>query len=223
VNAGGAGRRAVTRVFRDRYGRDDLFADVRFHGMTDRAIVRGGLVRAGLGCDEPTIDALCADYLVALADEMPRSTGFRVFPGVADVLAALAGRDGVAIGLGTGNLRRGAELKLERAGLAHHFTFGGFGCDDEDRATIVRIGAERGAALLGARRDACRLVVIGDTPRDVEAARAIGAESLTVGTGGTPLAELEAAGATWTRLDLAADGVVQLLTDAGCPRSTFRR
>jgi phosphoglycolate phosphatase-like HAD superfamily hydrolase len=211
VHAGGAGRRAITRVFAERYRRAALFDDVKFHGMTDRAIVRGGLARAGLACDEPTIDALCASYLEALADEMPRSTGFRVFPGGPEVLDALAGRDGIAIGLGTGNLRRGAELKLERARLAHHFTFGGFGCDHEDRATIVRIGAERGAARLGTSLDACRVVVIGDTPRDVEAARAIGAESLAVGTGGIPLDELRAARATWAVADLAAPGVVDLL------------
>lgn len=212
MHAGGAGRRAVTRVFQDRYGRDDLFADVRFHGMTDRAIVRGGLARAGVDSDEPTIDALCADYLLALAEEMPRADGFRVFPGVADVLGALAPRGGVAVGLGTGNLQRGAELKLERARLSHHFTFGGFGSDHEDRPTIVRIGAERGAARLGVPLATCRVVVIGDTPLDVEAARAIGAESLTVGTGGISLSDLRVAGATWAMPDLAAAGVVDLLT-----------
>src|SRR6185436_15306118 len=125
-----------------------------------------------------------------------------------------AGRDGIAIGLGTGNLRRGAELKLERAGLAQHFTFGGFGCDHEDRPAIVRIGAERGAALLGTTLDACRVVVIGDTPRDVEAARAIGADSLAVATGGIPPDELSAAGATWALPDLAQPGVVNVLSGA---------
>jgi phosphoglycolate phosphatase-like HAD superfamily hydrolase len=211
VLAGGAGRRAITRVFAERYGMPSLFDDVRFHGMTDRGIIRAALARAALACDEATIDAICASYLEALADEMPRSQGFRVLAGAPEVLDALAGRAGIAVGLGTGNLRQGAELKLERARLAHHFTFGGFGCDHEDRATIVRIGAERGAARLGTRLDACRVVVIGDTPRDVGAARAIGAASLTVATGGIPPADLRAAGATWVLPDLAATGVVDIL------------
>jgi phosphoglycolate phosphatase-like HAD superfamily hydrolase len=214
LHAGGAGRRAIVRTFEARCGRRDLFDDVRFHGMTDRGIVRDALARAGLECDEPTIDAICAEYLAVLAEEMPQSTAFRVFPGVPPLLDALAQRAGVAVGVGTGNLREGARLKLARAALAHHFTFGGFGCDHEDRAAIVRIGAERGARTLGAPLDACRVVVIGDTPRDVAAARAIGAQSLTVETGGIPMAELAAAGATWTRPDLAGDGVLDLLLGA---------
>jgi len=89
---------------------------VRFHGMTDRAIIRGGLERLGLAADEATIDAICATYLAALAEEMPRSEGFRLCPGVREVLERLADRDAIAVGLGTGNLREGARIKLEHAG-----------------------------------------------------------------------------------------------------------
>jgi phosphoglycolate phosphatase len=207
LHGGGAGRRAIARVFVERHGRAALFDDVRFHGMTDRAIVRGGLVRAGLACDEAAIDAVCAAYLVALADEVPRAAAFRVYPGVAALLEALAGRRDVAVGLGTGNLREGARIKLAHARLHHHFAFGGFGCDAEDRAELVWIGAARGAAHLGVPVDECRIVVIGDTPRDVAAARAIGAEAVTVETGGCAAAELRAAGATVVFPDLAAPGV----------------
>jgi phosphoglycolate phosphatase-like HAD superfamily hydrolase len=211
LHAGGAGRRAVARVFGDRFARTGLFDDVRFHGMTDRAIVRGGLERAGHAADDATIDAICAAYLAALADEVPRSAGFRVYPGVRALLERLAGRDGVAVGLGTGNLREGARIKLEHAGIERHFAFGGFGCDHEDRAELVRIGAERGARRLGEPLAACRLVVIGDTPKDVAAARAIGADSLVVETGGIAAAELAAAGATWVFGDLTAGGVLDLV------------
>jgi phosphoglycolate phosphatase-like HAD superfamily hydrolase len=117
----------------------------------------------------------------------------------------------VAVGLGTGNLREGARIKLERAALAHHFTFGGFGCDHEHRPTIVRIGAERGAARLGRPLEACRVVVVGDTPRDVEAARAIGADSVTVETSGIAAAVLRAAGATHVFPDLSRAGVLEAL------------
>jgi phosphoglycolate phosphatase-like HAD superfamily hydrolase len=179
--------------------------------MTDRAIIRGGLDRVGLASDDATIDAICATYLAALAEEMPRSEGFRVYPGVVALLDALHGRDGVAVGLGTGNLREGARIKLERAGLDHHFGFGGYGCDHERRDAIVRIAAERGAAQLGRPREACRVVVIGDTPRDVEAAVAIGAETVAVETGGVAASELRAAGATHAFADLSADGVLAAL------------
>jgi phosphoglycolate phosphatase-like HAD superfamily hydrolase len=212
LHAGGAGRRAVARVFGEHFARREVFDDVRFHGMTDRAIVRGGLARAGLAVDEAAIDAVCAAYLAALADEVPRSAGFRIMPGAAGLLDALAGRAGLAVGLGTGNLREGARIKLEHARLSHHIAFGGFGCDAEDRAALLRIGAERGARHLGAELGDCRIVVIGDTPKDVAAAQAIGAESLTVETSGFAAAELRAAGATWAFPDLAAEGVLAALT-----------
>jgi len=211
LHAGGAGRRAIARVFGDRFRRGETFDDVRFHGMTDRAIIRGGLERVGLPADEATIDGICAAYLAALAAEMPRSEGFRVLPGVRELLVALDARDGVAVGLGTGNLREGARIKLRHAAIDHHFAFGGYGCDDEDRATIIRLAAERGTMHLGARPGECRVVVIGDTLRDVAAARAIGAEALTVETGGATAAELLAGGATWAFADLTDAAVLPAL------------
>jgi phosphoglycolate phosphatase-like HAD superfamily hydrolase len=208
IHAGGAGRRAISRVFAERYGHPRLFDEVRFHGMTDRAIVRGALGRAGLDCDEPTIDDICAAYLVALADEVPRSTGFKIHPGVAELLEQLGRHDHVVIGLGTGNLREGARIKLEHARLMHHFAFGGYGCDDEDRPSLIGLGAERGASRLGAPLADCRVVVIGDTPRDVAAAQAVGANVVTVETGGFSSADLLAAGAQRSFVTLADDGVI---------------
>jgi phosphoglycolate phosphatase-like HAD superfamily hydrolase len=208
IYAGGAGRRAITRVFAERYGQPRLFDEVRFHGMTDRAIVRGALGRAGLSCDEATIDELCAAYVVALADEVPRSTGFRIHPGVPELLAQLGGHPGVAIGLGTGNLREGARIKLEHARLMHHFAFGGYGCDDENRSSLIRRGAERGAEQLGVPLGDCRIVVIGDTPRDIEAAHAVGADAVVVETGGFEAADLRASGAQHAFRTLAEEGVL---------------
>jgi len=213
LSAGGAGRRAVVRIFGDQFARPEVFDDVRFHGMTDRAIIRAGLERLHLPADEGAIDALCAVYLTALAAEIPRSEGFRVLPGVAALLEALAGRPQLAVGLGTGNLREGARIKLEHARLSHHFAFGGFGCDAEDRAALLRVGVARGARHLGVAADTSRLVVIGDTPKDIAAARAIGAASLAVATSGFTTAELMAAGATWAFADLAAAGVREALVD----------
>ena len=181
--------------------------------MTDRAIIRGGLERVGLTSDATAIDAICATYLAALAEEMPHSEGFRVYPGVHAVLDALAGREAVAVGLGTGNLREGARIKLEHARLYHHFAFGGFGCDHELRPALVRIGAERGAARLGVPLAACRVVVVGDTARDVEAARSIGAASIAVETSGIPAATLHAAGATHVFPNLAHADVLTALLD----------
>lgn len=94
-------------------------------------------------------------------------------------------------------------MKLERGGLHERFAFGGFGSDHEDRAQLLAIGAERGAAQLGRPLRECRIIVIGDTPRDVAAARAIGAECLGVGTGRHDAASLLASGAHEALDDLA--------------------
>lgn len=210
MDTGGAGRRAIERAFGHVHGRPDACASVRFGGMTDQAILRAGLDALELPVAPAAIEALVAAYLGFLEDEMARAGGCVVHPAVGDALdAAEAAR--AAIGLGTGNLREGARLKLGRVGLFDRFAFGGFGCDHELRAELLRIGAERGARALGARLDACRVVIIGDTPKDVAAARAIGAECVAVATGSFDVATLAACGATWAFADLAARGAIDAI------------
>ncbi len=211
LSAGGAGRRALERAFASRCGTAAPLHDVRFNGMTDPGIVRAGLEQLGRAADARLVAAILGDYLALLDDELACATAFQVYPGVAALLDTLATCGHVAVGLGTGNVREGARRKLARGGLDGHFGFGGFGSDHEDRAELLRIGAERGAARLGCRPGACRTIVIGDTPHDVAAARAIGAESLAVATGGCATEELRTAGATWTMTDLTAPAVLDAL------------
>jgi phosphoglycolate phosphatase-like HAD superfamily hydrolase len=197
VTCGGAGRRAMERAFVDAVG-DASVADFGFGGMTDRAIARQGLVRAGRSPTEEQLDALLERYLGYLADELPRSPGYRVLAGVERVLDALdvertAGAP-IAVGLGTGNLVRGARLKLEPGGLWERFGFGGYGSDDEDRPRLLETGARRGAGALGIARETARVVIVGDTPRDVHAAHAIGAVCVAVASGTYDLAALAACG-----------------------------
>jgi phosphoglycolate phosphatase-like HAD superfamily hydrolase len=207
VRCGGAGRAALRAALSDVYGpRDDVFPS-DFGGRTDRALVRealSGLGMSGAGADvERAIDAVIARYLTRLEETLRAASEYRVLPGVRELLGRIGDLANVAVGLGTGNVRAGAFAKLARGGLAEAFTFGGFGCDAEARADLLNIGAERGARRLGVVRIACRVVVVGDTPRDVTAARAIGAECLAVATGGSSLGELDAAGATHTVAHLA--------------------
>jgi phosphoglycolate phosphatase-like HAD superfamily hydrolase len=140
-------------------------------------------------------DRVLAVYLRHLEREVPSAPNYRVLPGVHSLLATLAGRAGLAIGLGTGNIRRGAEIKLTRGDIMRYFAFGGFGSDHEQRAELLRVGAERGARHLGEPLSACRVVIVGDTPKDVSAAAEMGAECVAVGTGGHYAASLIAAGA----------------------------
>jgi phosphoglycolate phosphatase-like HAD superfamily hydrolase len=214
IDGRGAGRRAMEAAMAAVIGDGGGLPTMRFAGMTDRAIVRQGLGERGRLDDAPSIvERVLAEYLRRLPEEVAATPG-RVLPGVTAVLDALRDRAGIALGLGTGNLRLGAEVKLGAVGLWPRFAFGGFGCDHEDRTELVRIGLRRGAVALGVPREACRAIVVGDTPRDVEAARAAGAQSLAVGTSWYSCAQLQDAGATWTVADLAVPDALSVLLDA---------
>jgi phosphoglycolate phosphatase-like HAD superfamily hydrolase len=191
LSTAGAGRRALEDALRAHAVEGPL--GFSLGGMTDRAIVRRGLSEAGRDASEALIDTVLATYLGLLAGVVTSTPGYRLHDGVLAALDAADACPRCAVGLGTGNVEDGARIKLERVGIAHRFAFGGFGSDAEDRAELCAIGAERGARRLGVPREQCRVVVIGDTPRDVAAAHAIGAEALAVGTGGASLEELAAA------------------------------
>lgn len=212
VTTGGAGRKAIERAFQEAYGRADACSHFSFSGMTDRAIMRGGLEGLGVEVTESVVDRLIATYVTCLADEVKRmpEQHYRVHPGMKE--AVLAGRAaGFAVGLGTGNVREGARLKLERVQLWNLFDFGGFGDDHELRPELIRAGANRGRTHL--KHETPRVVVIGDTPKDVSAAQAIGAESIAVATGGHPAEELRATGATWVFETLASEGALRAVIE----------
>ena len=214
LTSGGAGRRAVQLALADVTGHADACRDVPMAGMTDRAIVRACLQRTGIEASPDRIDAVLARYLDLLPAEVARvaAGNYRLHPGVLEALDRLHRRGACAIGLGTGNVERGARIKLGRLGIDNRFAFGGFGCDHEDRAALVAVGAERGAKLLGLAVAECRVVVIGDTPRDVAAAKAMGAACLAVATGPFDVATLVASGATLAVADLLAPAAVDWLS-----------
>jgi phosphoglycolate phosphatase len=206
VTTDGAGRRAVERAFELRHGTKEVLS-FSFGGMTDKAIVRNGLL--GLGRSFASEANLLAEmettlefYLGVLAEEVARAA-IRIHDGMERAMEMAEARPDVALGLGTGNIRRGAEIKLGRVGIFHRFTFGGFGDDSIDRPTLLLAGARRGAAKLGIPVEDCRVVVIGDTPKDIAGAKAIGADCIGVATGMHTLAELQACAPTAAFTSLA--------------------
>lgn len=212
LSTGGAGRRAIARAFDVLHRREDACSTFSFDGMTDRAIARRGLATIGVEPTDATIDALLATYITCL-DESVRAVPdehYVVHHGMRDAVEASL-RAGAAVGLGTGNVREGARVKLERVGLFTKFTFGGFGDDHELRPELIRAGAERGAKQLSVKREDARVVIIGDTPKDVHAALAIGAECIGVATGAHGVDELRDAGAKWAFTSLAEEGALDAL------------
>lgn len=212
VSFRGVGRRAFERAFELEHGRPDAVSLLRFDGSTDRATTRIALEGIGISPTEPLIDALLTTYLRELQAELAVSgpETYQVHRGVHEALSAASAR-GLALGVGTGNIEAAARLKLEHVALHQHFAFGGFGSDHELRLELVRIGAERGSRRLGCTRETCRVVVIGDTPKDVDAARGIGAECIGVGTGSFTAAQLLEHGATHAFDDLRAPGALAAL------------
>ncbi|MEM9194715.1 MAG: HAD family hydrolase [Myxococcota bacterium] len=214
VSTGGAGRRAMELAFEEIAGSAAPLRTMSFGGMTDFAIVGTALRSLDQPADEDAIGAVLDRYIAHLPRELDKTTNYVIHSGVQELLAWLGPQSEMAIGLGTGNIERGARLKLGVGGLNDHFSFGGFGSDAEARAELIRRGAERGATALQVRLEDCRVVVIGDTVRDVTAAHAIGATCVAVGTGGVALHELEEAGARW---------VVEDLTDPSIRHEVFER
>jgi phosphoglycolate phosphatase-like HAD superfamily hydrolase len=199
----GAGRRAVHRALLAEAGGAGAIAGYRFDGRTDPEIVRDLLVSAG----HPEADsaervaAVCRRYLEFLGEELAQAgAAARLLPGVGALLAALepheaAGR--ALVGLVTGNLRPGAELKLRAAGVdPARFIVGAYGSDSGRRAELPAIAAQRAARHTGRPIPGPDVVIVGDTPQDVACGRPLGARTVAVATGAYSVAALAAAGAT---------------------------
>ncbi len=214
LSGDGAGRRAMEDAFAHVLGDAHPLTTFSFAGMTDPAIVRAGLRAMSIdpGRHPELIEAVLDDYLARLPPTIAATKAYRLHVGVAALLDAIATRDGLAIGLGTGNLERGAEHKLVPLGVWDRFAFGGYGSDSEDRPALLEVGARRGAARLGVARDRCDVVVIGDTPLDVAAAKAIGAASIAVATSVFTADALRATGAELVVDDLTDPAALALLT-----------
>jgi len=184
VNTGGAGLRAFDRAMERAFGEGMRLDALSPAGMTDPAIFRElfrlSRKRSPTKEEERRLFDL---YLEFLREEVDRSSSFRVMPGVGDLLEELSGRDGILLGLGTGNLESGARIKLDRPGLNGYFSFGGFGSDSSDRSKLLRIAVRRGMDKAGRDKAPGVVFVVGDTPRDVAAGKAIGARTLAVASG----------------------------------------
>ena len=136
----------------------------------------------------------------------------QVLPGVHELLNILKRMDDIGVGLLTGNIARGAQLKLDSAGLTEHFVLGSYGSDHEEREHLSRIALQRARDMWNPALCPENTVVIGDTPRDVDCGLAIGARTLAVATGSFSSSQLAKAGANRGVIDLTdTDEIVSYL------------
>jgi phosphoglycolate phosphatase-like HAD superfamily hydrolase len=204
IDTGGAGGRSWSQ-FRDAFGVDGDIRRFSEVGMTDPVVARetfeGTLGR------EPTTDEvirLMMRYVLRLPEEVASSPGYRVMPGVHDLLERLVAAD-TLLGLVTGNIEGAAHIKITRAGLQRFFLFGGYGSDSAVRSDLTRAAIARAEALSGRDIDPSEVLVVGDTPRDIEAAHGAGAIAVGVATGEYSVEQLREGGADHVLRSFADD------------------
>jgi phosphoglycolate phosphatase-like HAD superfamily hydrolase len=199
---GGAGAVAWQRAFLDLHGVEANIEEHTHAGMTDPEIVEI-IFREVIGRDgsEAERAQAVAGYLSHLADAVAESDGYRVMPGIEEILPRLTAH-GVLLGIVTGNIEAAAQIKLARADLNRFFAFGGYGSDSRDRTELTKKAIERGGEVLGSPLDLEATIAVGDTPRDVEAGHGAGVRVVGVATGAYSVEELGTAGADWAIEDV---------------------
>lgn len=210
---GGPAKDAFRTAMHDAFGTTGDILNHEFSGKTDPQIARELLVGAGLThrrVDEG-LPRLWRRYLEELGRRLEERP-MEVLAGVEALLDALEASGQAALGLVTGNVVDGARLKLGSAGLAHRFPVGGFGSDSEERNELPAIAIERARDHFGTAFEPERVVIVGDTPRDVACGRHGGCRTVAVATGRFALAELRDVGPDHLFADLSeTDRVLEVL------------
>ncbi|MFI5234739.1 MAG: HAD hydrolase-like protein [Gemmatimonadales bacterium] len=199
LRTAGAGRRAILRALHTEIDAGPEVNGVRFDGKTDPQIVLELLEAAGHSAPgtPALVERLCDRYLAYLEEELAAPNGgTTLLPGVPELLDQLERESGVLLGLLTGNVIRGAGLKLKSGGLdPRRFAVGAYGSDSGHRPDLPAIAAERARSWFGSAPSGEAVVILGDTPADVTCGRGIGARAIGVATGSYAVADLDAAGA----------------------------
>jgi phosphoglycolate phosphatase-like HAD superfamily hydrolase len=212
--SGRAGLRAMTRAFADTFGITNAFEGQSFGGRTDSYLVSTALRANGMPDTPEQHERFRRIYIPLLAEEIEHpGTGHKgLMPGARELLEALDDHDHLHLALLTGNYREAAEVKLQHFEIWDFFEWGAFSDDAADRNALVPIARRRAETYDIPGEAIERVIVIGDTPHDIECARVAGAKSIAVATGGFTLEQLRDAGADEVLADLSdTEKVIELL------------
>lgn len=197
ILSGGAGEKAFAQVCATEFNVPNGTTQLRFAGRTDPSIVRQFFQNHQIEPSGGNFQKFFDAYVFWL-DHLVGQTVGAVLPGVHKLIAGLQTLPRPPlIGLLTGNIRLGAQIKLTHYNLWDDFATGGFGDDHEDRNKIAAVARERGCRLLQEDLSGDEIAVVGDTPLDIECARAIDARIVAVATGHYPLDQLRDHQPTW--------------------------
>lgn len=197
VRAGGAGRKALNRAVRNVFKVSKDCGELSLAGKTDLVNFAEAIANAlGRKATRREVDRVHEEYIRVLPHFVRvarRAKRYELTAGIERLLALLAAREGeVALGLGTGNMERGARIKLAPSGLDGYFAWGGYGSDAYHRHLLLKKAVARAKKHHRLRRvDPKDVFVIGDTPLDVAAGKKAGYRTVAVGTGFSTWAELK--------------------------------
>jgi len=213
----GAGRRAMQRALTDAFGTSGD-ASYRYDGKTDMQIVRDLMRNEGYSdaLIDARMNALLDEYVSSLHEELRSgATHIERFGGVVELIEALEARPDRRVGLLTGNIEVGAGAKLRAVGIdPGRFRVNAFGSDHEVRGELPAIAQRRAREELGLHVQGDAIVIIGDTPADIECGRAIGARAIAVATGRYSVDDLAAHSPFAVFPDLADTAAVLRAIDA---------
>ena len=189
ITSGGAGEAALKDAMRSRFDVEEDLDGIILAGATDARIARELLQKHSIAVSAENVAALLDTYLGHLDERIGRHDG-KLLPGIVPLLNALSERSDAVLALLTGNVSRGAEIKLTHYGVWDFFEFGAFADDHHDRNELGKFARARALERHGEEFPPSRIYVIGDTPKDIECGRAIGAFTVAIATGHYSSAEL---------------------------------
>jgi phosphoglycolate phosphatase len=192
LTTGGVARKAYGDAMEHIFQRPTVAAQVDFAGKTDQQIYYDIAESSGIDAElaERKKDDAIAAFL-SLLEERINADNCLALPGVHELLQALKEEDVATLALMTGNMIRGAFIKLTPPGLNEHFTFGAFGNDARYRYQLPAIALERAYNRIGVAFKGKEIIVIGDTPNDIECGRHLNVRTIAVATGTVPAERLE--------------------------------
>ena len=205
LRAGGAGFRSMARATRELYNREFDWQEIDPRGGLDPLLFQAAATKNGVDPTDEEHERFRDLYVRYLPEELARHPErLKVMPGIHDLLRQLREHAHVRLGLLTGNYRDSARLKLEAAGIQWEwFVVGAFGDEAPTRPELVPCALDRFASSFGQPIPTDRVLIVGDTPRDIECALVNDCQVVAVGTGDHELHELHAAGAHLVLEDLS--------------------
>ena len=182
INCGGAGLRSIANALHHRFGKRIDTDQIQASGQTEGRIALQCFQLLGIEATERHLSEFFAGYIEHLENELEKKT-VKLLAGAWEIVNRIDGSDRAIQGLLTGNLREGARLKLEKVDLWKPFPFGAFADDSDDRNELADHAIRLASAELGEEFSSNNVYIIGDTPRDIECARSVGARSVAIATG----------------------------------------